>query len=356
MKSSIESLLEDYRQGRMIILMDDESRENEGDLLMPAQMVEAKDINFMATHGRGLVCLTLTQARCEKLNLPLMVHNNQGQYGTNFTISIEASSGVTTGISASDRAHTIKTAVLENASAEDIVQPGHIFPIMAQTGGVLSRAGHTEAGCDFARLAGFEPASVIVEILNENGTMARYDDLVKFSKKHHIKLGTIEDLIRYRVENEKSIKKVSQKPFTNHHGQFFLMAFENAIGGDVHLALIKGKITANKETLVRVHMENTLNDILLGGQSKMSIDNALSQISKADSGVLLLLRKQTSSSLLHAINSTIAVDKTQDDVKTFGVGAQILNEIGVGKMRILGSPRKLNALKGFNLEVMGYQQ
>lgn len=353
MKSNIKDLLADYKAGKMIILMDDEGRENEGDLLIPAEMVEAKDINFMATHGRGLVCLTLTKSRCEQLKLPLMVYDNQGQYGTNFTLSIEATTGVTTGISAADRATTIKAAISKNATSEDIIQPGHIFPIMARKGGVLTRAGHTEAGCDLARLAGFEPASVIVEILNEDGTMSRYDDLVKFSKKHDIKLGTIEDLIAYRIENEKTVQKVAQKPFSNKYGDFVLATFEDSTQSDIHLALIKGDITADTETLVRVHMEDTLKDVL-GAATNISIDEALSAISAAESGVLLLLRKHNNQSLLHELGCEKTINDPQDDVKTYGVGAQILNEIGVGKMRILGSPRKLNALKGFDLEVVGY--
>ncbi len=356
MKSNIEALLADYRAGKMIILMDDEDRENEGDLLISAQIITPEAINFMATYGRGLVCLTLTQQRCEKLKLPLMVNDNRGQYGTNFTLSIEAKQGVTTGISAADRAKTVQVAVDTNSNSDDIVQPGHIFPLMAKNGGVLTRAGHTEAGCDFARLAGFEPASVIVEILNEDGTMARYDDLVAFSKKHDIKLGTIEDLIRYRIENEKNIQQISSKPFTNQYGDFSLLAFEDSIQGGVHLALVKGDISQDKETLVRVHMEDTLNDVLFSNEVKISSNKALKCISKVESAVLLLLRKQTNSSLLHRINKTVEDGTSGDDVKTFGVGAQILNEIGVGKMRVLGSPRKLNALKGFNLEVVGYTQ
>jgi 3,4-dihydroxy 2-butanone 4-phosphate synthase/GTP cyclohydrolase II len=220
MKASIKELLEDYKQGKMIILMDDENRENEGDLLIAAEKVTKEDVNFMATHGRGLICLTLTQQRCQQLNLPLMVSKNSDLHSTNFTVSIEAATGVTTGISAADRAKTILDAVAKNAKPLDIVQPGHIFPLMAQQGGVLIRAGHTEAGCDLARLAGFEPASVIVEILNDDGSMARSADLQEFGKKHGIKLGHIADLIHYRVENEKTVERISQRPFNTKYCKF----------------------------------------------------------------------------------------------------------------------------------------
>ena len=262
MTVSVEELLEDYKQGKMIILMDDEGRENEGDLLIAAEKVTKEDINFMATHGRGLICLTLTQGRCQQLNLPLMVSQNSDLHSTNFTISIEAASGVTTGISASDRAKTILDAVAKDAKPIDIVQPGHVFPLMAQQGGVLIRAGHTEAGCDLARLAGFEPASVIVEILNEDGSMARSSDLEKFGKKHEIKVGNIADLIHYRVENEKTIERISQRPFITKYGEFKLYSYLDTIHNDIHIALVKGTINESNEPHVRVHMENIFKDVL----------------------------------------------------------------------------------------------
>ncbi len=338
MKAEIEEILDDYRQGKMIILMDDEDRENEGDLIIPAAGVTKEDINFMATHGRGLICLTLTQERCEQLNLPLMVSQNNDTNCTNFTVSIEAATGVTTGISAADRAKTILDAVAPEAKPKDIVQPGHIFPLMAQPGGVLIRAGHTEAGCDLARLAGLEPASVIVEILNEDGTMARRDDLEIFAQKHNIKWGTIEDLISYRVENEKTIKRVSERDFDTQYGQFKLVSFLDSIHHETHLALVKGEITDDGVTCVRVHMENVLSDILQERSLALSATDALKHIAAKDSGVFVLLRQ----------------NKGSNDVKTYGVGAQILSDLGVGKMRILGSPRKLNASKGFGLEVVEY--
>ncbi len=352
MKATIEEILQDYKQGKMIILMDDEGRENEGDLIIPAATATKEDINFMATHGRGLICLTLTQERCKQLNLPLMVTQNNDTNGTNFTVSIEAAKGVTTGISAADRAKTVLDAVAPNADPGDIIQPGHIFPLMAQPGGVLIRAGHTEAGCDLARLAGFEPASVIVEILNEDGTMARHDDLEKFSKKHDIKLGTIEDLISYRVENEKTIERINEREFKTKHATFRLISFLDSIHNETHIALVKGEIKPNAATCVRVHMEDTFKDVLQEQNTKFSVEDALKIIASEDSGVFLLLRMQDDISILENIDNVNA--SSHDDVKTYGVGAQILADLGVNKMKILGSPRKLHGLKGFGLEVSDY--
>ncbi|HIB30674.1 MAG TPA: 3,4-dihydroxy-2-butanone-4-phosphate synthase [Candidatus Thioglobus sp.] len=353
MKATIEEILEDYKQGKMIILMDDEDRENEGDLIIPAATCTKEDINFMATHGRGLICLTLTQERCKQLNLPLMVAQNNDANGTNFTVSIEAVEGVTTGISAADRAKTVLDAVAPNATPADIVQPGHIFPLMAQPGGVLIRAGHTEAGCDLARLSGFEPASVIVEILNEDGSMARRDDLEIFAQKHDIKWGTIEDLISYRIENEKTIERINEREFKTEHGSFRLISFLDSIYNETHLALVKGDISGDKDTCVRVHMEDTFKDVLQEATNSFSVDDALKHISKADNGVFLLLRKQSDGSILKNIDRSTP-DASGDDIKTYGVGAQILSDLGVKKMKILGSPRKLHGLKGFGLEVSEY--
>ncbi len=353
MKATIEEILEDYKQGKMIILMDDEDRENEGDLIIPAATCTKEDINFMATHGRGLICLTLTQERCKQLNLPLMVAQNNDANGTNFTVSIEAVEGVTTGISAADRAKTVLDAVAPNATPADIVQPGHIFPLMAQPGGVLIRAGHTEAGCDLARLSGFEPASVIVEILNEDGSMARRDDLEIFAQKHDIKWGTIEDLISYRIENEKTVERINEREFKTEHGSFRLISFLDSIYNETHLALVKGDISGDKDTCVRVHMEDTFKDVLQEATNSFSVDDALKHISKADNGVFLLLRKQSDGSILKNIDRSTP-DASGDDIKTYGVGAQILSDLGVKKMKILGSPRKLHGLKGFGLEVSEY--
>jgi len=248
--NSSKEIIEDIRQGKMVILMDDEDRENEGDLIMAAELVRADDINFMARYGRGLICLTLTRERCERLRLPMMVSQNNERHTTNFTISIEAAEGVTTGISAADRAVTVRTAVASNAKASDLVQPGHIFPLMAQPGGVLTRAGHTEAGCDLARLAGLEPASVIVEILNEDGTMARRPDLEKFAADHNIKIGTIADLIEYRMLNEKSVERMATSRMPTEFGEFKLHAYRNVIDNQVHLALVKGDLQPGQPTLV----------------------------------------------------------------------------------------------------------
>lgn len=351
-KASIRAILKDYKQGKMIILMDNEDRENEGDLIIPAATVTKEDINFMATHGRGLICLTLTQERCQRLNLPLMVAQNNDVNSTNFTVSIEAVKGVTTGISAADRAKTILDAVAPNAKPTDIVQPGHIFPLMAQPGGVLIRPGHTEAGCDLARLAGLEPASVIVEILNEDGSMARRDDLEIFAKKHGIKWGTIEDLVSYRIENEKTVERVNEHDFNTEYGRFKMVSFFDSIHHETHLALIKGEINDNITTCVRVHMEDTFKDVLKESSSGFSVDEALKYVAKADAGVFVLLRKQTDQSIAQHINGIN--QEIGDDIKTYGIGAQILSDLGVKKMKILGNPRKLHALKGFGLEVVEY--
>ncbi len=352
MKASIKELLEDYKQGKMIILMDDENRENEGDLLIAAEKVTKEDVNFMATHGRGLICLTLTQQRCQQLNLPLMVSKNSDLHSTNFTVSIEAATGVTTGISAADRAKTILDAVAKNAKPLDIVQPGHIFPLMAQQGGVLIRAGHTEAGCDLARLAGFEPASVIVEILNDDGSMARSADLQKFGKKHGIKLGNIADLIHYRVENEKTVERISQRPFNTKYGEFELYSYLDTIHNDIHIALVKGSISKSNEPYVRVHMENIFKDVMQEVNRGFSINSALSMISDVESGVFLLLRKQDNQAILENIDNQDY--RSSDDGKTFGIGAQILSDLGVTSMKSPGKPKKWPGLEGFGITISEY--
>ena len=352
MKVTIKEIIEDYKQGKMIILMDDENRENEGDLLIAAEKVSKEDINFMATHGRGLICLTLTQERCQLLNLPLMVSQNSDLQSTNFTVSIEAASGVTTGISAADRTKTIVAAVAKDAKPLDIVQPGHVFPLMAQQGGVLIRAGHTEAGCDLARLAGFEPASVIVEILNDDGSMARNADLHKFGKKHGIKVGTIADLIHYRVENEKSIERINQRPFETKYGKFNLYSYLDRIHNDIHIALVKGVIDESSEPYVRVHMENIFKDVLQEYKRGFSVNSALNKISEVETGVFLLLRKQDNQAILENIDNQDYSSK--DDGRTFGIGAQILADLGVTNMKSLGNPRKWPGLDGFGLNITEY--
>jgi len=363
--SSIESLIEDFRQGKMVVLMDDEDRENEGDLIMAAEMVTPEAINFMATHGRGLICLTLSQKRCKQLQLPLMVSQNDAPFSTNFTLSIEAATGVTTGISAADRSKTIEMAVAKDAKPADIVMPGHIFPLMAQDGGVLTRAGHTEAGCDLARIAGFEGAGVIVEILNEDGTMARRPDLEKFCVKHNLKLGTIADLIEYRNLNETTIEKVAECVLPTRFGEFEMLTYRDTIDQQLHHVLKKGEVKGGDSTLVRVHLHNTFNDLLLSERaSKMSwpLDAAMQKIND-EGGVLLLLgHEETPDSLLEQIQSFEREDngeqlpkvKKQGASRKVGVGSQILADLGIHKMRLMSSPKRYHALSGFGLEVVEY--
>ncbi len=362
--NSIEELLEDYRQGKMIILMDDEDRENEGDLLVPAATVTPEDINFMARYGRGLICLTMTKARCQQLHLPLMVTNNQDPHGTNFTVSIEAVEGVTTGISASDRAVTVQAAINKDAKPADILTPGHVFPLMAQDGGVLTRAGHTEAGCDLAKLAGMEPASVIVEIMNEDGTMARRDDLEKYAKTHDLKIGTIADLIEYRLQNEKTIERVSECKLPTEFGDFRLIGYEDILDNRAHFALTYGKLDVNTPTLVRVHMSDTLCD-LFGSQRDdcgWTMQMAMQQVAEEGSGVIVVLRKhEKGRELLDKIQRFQMQDlginmpdlQADDDLKTFGLGAQILADLGLKQLKIIGSVAKMTGLSGFGLEIIG---
>jgi len=363
--NSIEEIVADMRDGKMVILMDDEDRENEGDLIMAASLVRTEDINFMARHGRGLICLTLSQKRCEQLRLPLMVNDNNAAYATNFTVSIEAAEGVTTGISAADRAVTVQAAVAENARPEDIVQPGHIFPIKAQAGGVLTRAGHTEAGCDLARLAGLEPASVIVEILNEDGSMARRPELEKFAAEFDLKIGTIADLIRYRLENERSVERVSECELKNDIGSFRLVTYRDRLDGGVHFALVKGQIKRDQPALVRVHMPHYLADVLGMQRSDVSwpLENAMRYIHEAGEGVIVLLgQSEGENELLNRITHYQAEDageialrrESNPDLRTYGVGAQILLDLEVRKMRVLSAPKRMHGLSGFGLEVIEY--
>ncbi|HDZ16119.1 hypothetical protein LCGC14_1775500, partial [marine sediment metagenome] len=281
-------IIDDLRQGKMVIIMDDEDRENEGDIIMAAEKVTPEAINFMARFGRGLICLTLSEQRCRELRLPLMVTDNQAAYATNFTVSIEAAEGVTTGISAADRALTVQVAVDPQSQPEDLVQPGHIFPLKAQPGGVLTRAGHTEAGCDLAQLAGCSPASVIVEILNDDGSMARRSDLEVFAKEHNLKIGTIADLISYRLENEMTIEKLSECHFPTEYGDFKLISFQDTVNSQVHLALTYGDIEADEETIVRVHMADPLGDILSSVRepSHWAVPDVMKNIQQAGKGVL----------------------------------------------------------------------
>ncbi|MDI1360882.1 bifunctional 3,4-dihydroxy-2-butanone-4-phosphate synthase/GTP cyclohydrolase II [Methylotenera sp.] len=347
-------IIEEMRQGRMVVLLDDEDRENEGDLVMAAQFVTPSDINFMAKHGRGLICLTLTEERGKQLNLEPMVTKNGTKMGTNFTVSIEAAEGVTTGISAADRAHTIQTAVDVNARPVDIVSPGHVFPLIAQKGGVLVRAGHTEAGCDIAKLADLEPAAVICEILKDNGEMARLPDLLEFAAKHDLKVGTIADLISYRSQTERLVTRVAERNIETAYGEFKLIAFNDATANETHLALVKGKVSASQSVLVRVHEPLTLID-LLDASSKShswSLPHAMEHISKAESGVIVMLRRQEESEdMVHAIKSAGQPVSNQYTLKDYGIGAQILRDLGVVKMRLMAEPRKIPSMAGFGLEV-----
>lgn len=360
--NTVEELIDDLRQGKMVILMDDEDRENEGDLVMVAEHVRAEDINFMATHARGLICLTLSEARCRQLDLPLMVNHNRAQHSTNFTVSIEAAEGVTTGISAADRAHTIRVAVGRDASPETIVQPGHVFPLMAQPGGVLSRAGHTEAGCDLARMAGFEAAAVIVEIMNADGTMARLDDLKAFAAEHGLKMGSIADLIHYRSVKEKTIECFQQRSVTTRFGDFELSSFRDLASGDIHFALHKGDIKADEVTLVRVHVLDAVRDVLALQRKEddfipWTFQDAVKQVEEEGKGVVVLMCYNQSNEDMEERIESILSGKTKkvtpDHVyRQVGTGAQILRELGVHKMRLMSAPFKFSAISGFDLEVV----
>ncbi|OLQ75933.1 3,4-dihydroxy-2-butanone-4-phosphate synthase [Photobacterium proteolyticum] len=361
--SSAKEIIEDIRLGKMVILMDDEDRENEGDLIMASEKITPEAVNFMATNGRGLICLTLTQTRCKQLNLPLMVQDNTEQFSTNFTVSIEAAEGVTTGISAADRARTVQAAVAENATAADIVMPGHIFPLMAQEGGVLARAGHTEAGCDVARLAGLEPSSVIVEILNEDGTMARRPDLEVFAEKHGLKLGTIADLIEYRNNNETTIERVAECRLPTEFGEFDMITYRDTIDNEIHYALRKGDVVPESSTLVRVHLQDTFKDILHSGASQWTLPAAMKRIAD-EGGVLVVLSKhEPQEAVITKLKQLAAQEEgkpvvklnPKDQSRQVGVGSQILSDLGVSKMRLLSSStQRYHSLSGFGLEVVEY--
>ena len=363
--NNIEEIIDDIRQGRMVILMDDENRENEGDLIMAASMVRAEDINFMARYGRGLICLTLTRERCQQLRLAPMVNENNGRYTTNFTISIEAAEGVTTGISAADRATTIRAAVSPEAKPSDLVQPGHVFPLMAQPGGVLTRAGHTEAGCDLVRLAGLDPAAVIVEILNEDGTMARRPDLEIFAREHGLKIGTIADLIHYRTLHEKTVNRVAECRLATRYGDYRLVAYQDTIDQAVHFALVMGEVTSDEEAMVRVHVQNSICDLTgsLRQDCGWPLGDALQRIAHHGSGIAVILRQQEDpGEVIRRIEEYCARDKGDDlprrervaDLRTYGLGAQILLDLGVRRMRVLSAPKRMHAISGFGLEVVGY--
>lgn len=362
--NSTPELIEDIRAGRMVVLIDDEERENEGDLVMAASMVRPEDINFMARYGRGLICMPITKERCAQLNLPLMVNTNEARFATNFTVSMEAAEGITTGISAYDRAHTIRTAVRPDAGPSDISQPGHVFPLMTQPGGVLTRAGHTEASADLALLAGLEPAAVLVEILNEDGTMARRPQLEEFARTHDLKIGTIEDLIRYRMETERSVECVSAHEVDTDFGAFHLLTYRDSINHRLHLALLKGEVREDEPLLVRVHVQNPLSDVLgiKRDDFGLPLRVAMAEIAQQGEGLVLVLGgHEDDDNLLRRIQSEPEPDilksgdsRQSSELRTYGIGAQIIADLGVKKMRVLSAPKHMTGLSGFGLEVVEY--
>ena len=362
--ADISEIIADLKNGKMVIMVDDENRENEGDLIMAAEKVRPEDINYMATHGRGLVCLTLSRDRCKQLRLPLMVSDTDEHHATNFTISIEAAEGITTGISAHDRARTIQAAVAPGARPEHISQPGHIFPVMAQPGGVLTRAGHTEAGCDLARLAGLEPAAAIVEILKSDGSMARRPDLEIFAKEHDLKIGTIADLIRYRLDTERNVERIGKEVVETEHGEFTLYCYDDHVNRAVHVALVKGDLESVDTPLVRVHLQDTLGDVIGAQNSSLGwpLSNAIKRIAEEEVGVIVLLRDQESSrDFMDSVESLkqqhddLEDRRSGDDVlRTYGIGAQILRDLGLSKIRVLSAPKHMYAISGFDLEITEY--
>jgi 3,4-dihydroxy 2-butanone 4-phosphate synthase/GTP cyclohydrolase II len=361
--SPITDIIAAVRGGEIVVLVDDEDRENEGDLVFAADFVSAEKINFLAKHGRGLVCMPITESHAERLGLKPMVEQNRSRHGTNFTVSIEAAEGIATGISAHDRALTIKVAVAENSKPEDIVQPGHVFPLIAQPGGVLVRAGHTEACCDLARLAGLTPAAVLCEIMRDDGTMARLPDLVEFAAGHKLKIGTIADLIEYRSRNESLVQRAFEREIETPWGAFHLVSYRDLSVGSLHLALVLGKIDAKSETLVRVHEPLSVIDLLDSGKGShsWSVGEALQTIQKAGRGVMVLMNCSQSGERLESRLEDPRDGKASRpragrsmDLRLYGIGAQILRDVGVGRMRLMAAPRKMPSMAGFGLEVTGY--
>ena len=356
----VTEIIEEIRAGRIVVLVDEEDRENEGDLVMAARHVTPEAVNFMAKHGRGLICLTLTEPRCRQLNLPPMVRDNRSPMGTAFTVSIEAATGVTTGISAHDRARTVQAAVAPDAKPDDIVQPGHIFPLMAQPGGVLVRAGHTEAGCDLAALAGLEPAAVICEVLKDDGTMARLPDLVEFCGVHGLKIGSIADLIHFRSSNESLVRRVTERAIQTAYGAFRLVAYVEKVSSASHLALVYGDVDGQHETLVRVHEPTSIVDVLDAGETGHSwgVGEALAHVAAAGSGVIVLLNcAESAGQLIERVSDAQRPRMpTKQNLLTYGIGAQILRDLGVVRMRLMSNPRKMPSMAGWGLEVTGYVQ
>jgi len=360
--SPITDIVAALRGGEIVILVDDEDRENEGDLVFAAEFVTPEKVNFFAKHGRGLICMAITESHAERLGLRPMVEQNRSRHGTNFTVSIEAAEGIASGISAHDRALTIKVAASENATAEDIVQPGHVFPLIAQPGGVLVRAGHTEACCDLARLAGRQPAAVLCEIMRDDGTMARLPDLLEFAAEHKLKIGTIADLIEYRGRNESLVQRLSQRPVETPWGAYDLVSYRDLTDGSLHLALSFGEIDQKRETLVRVHEPLSVLDLLdtKTVSHSWSVGEALAAIREAGSGVMVLMNCSQSGEALER-QLTAANDARvrpasgrSNDLRLYGIGAQILRDLGVGRMRLMAAPRKMPSMAGFGLEVTGY--
>jgi len=357
--SPTQELIDDIRRGRMIVLADAEDRENEGDLVLAADFVTPEAINFLATYARGLICLTLTEERCRQLNLPLMVNDNRSPMGTAFTVSIEAASGVTTGISAADRARTVRAATAKHAKPEDIVQPGHIFPVMAQNGGVLVRAGHTEAGCDLPELAGLTPAAVICEIMNPDGSMARMPELAAFAARHELKIGTIADLIRYRSETEKLVERVAERQVSTPYGTFRLCVYHDKTVDEVHYALVKGEPTPERPTLVRVHEPFVSLDLFDFDSARhaFSVQDAMRMVAHHKEGVVVLLRRHESTAeILNRLEGSPrkGTANRKWDPRLHGIGAQILKDLGVGKMRVLARPKRIPSMSGFGLDIVEY--
>ncbi len=360
--ASIEEIIAEIRSGNIVILVDDEDRENEGDLVFAADFVTPEKVNFLARHGRGLICMPITAEHARQLGLRPMVSENRSRHGTNFTASIEAAEGIATGISAHDRALTIKVAAARNAGPADIVQPGHVFPLVAQTGGVLVRAGHTEACCDLARLAGLAPAAVLCEIMRDDGTMARLPDLIEFAARHGLKIGTIADLIGYRSATESLVRRVSERDISTPSGRFRMVAYRDLPAGGTHIALTRGEIRAQDETLVRVHEPLSVLDLLDAspGTHSWAVAESLAAIAARDAGVMVFLNcAQSDESLqmrLADAHAVLPAAGLSIDLRNYGVGAQILRDLGVGRMRLMAAPRKMPSMAGFGLEVTGYAE
>jgi 3,4-dihydroxy 2-butanone 4-phosphate synthase/GTP cyclohydrolase II len=355
--SPVSEIVAEIRAGRIVVLVDDEDRENEGDLVFAAEFVSAEKINFLAKHGRGLICMPITEEHAARLGLRPMVEQNRSRHGTNFTVSIEAAEGIATGISAHDRALTIKVAASPDARPEHIVQPGHVFPLIAQPGGVLVRAGHTEACCDLARLAGVAPAAVLCEIMRDDGAMARLPDLMNFAAEHQLKIGTIADLIEYRSRNESLVQRTLEREIETGWGRFHLVAYRDLALGAIHLALVLGTPSREKETLVRVHEPLSLIDLLDTGASPHSwgVGEALTAIREAGCGAMVLLNcTQTTQALSARLADMRPPQGRSLDLRVYGIGAQILRDLGIGRMRLMAAPRKMPSMAGFGLEVTGY--